>query len=248
MPFDFPTGSGMVYNNSAYFLMGIIIEKVAGMSYGDFVAKRFFEPLGMRDSHYCNERKIVKNRAHGYDMGPGGQLVLKAYLDHTYPYAAGSLCSTAADLLTWLQALHGGRVLPDREYRSRSRRNTLNDGARCATQGVARLRRRASGERERRRHNGYSETVGMPENSSCCGALIRPGRFSRFGPIHVTLCSAGPTPVLTTAPTSTPTGPYKGPPRRSAFRHFRRRQRHPVRGCQAPAPALGRGNDRSLAA
>lgn len=138
VPFDFPTGTGMVYNNSAYFLMGMIIEKVAGMSYGDFVTKRFFEPLGMRDSHYCHERKIVKNRAHGYDMGPGGQLVLKAYLDHTYPYAAGSLCSTAADLVTWLQALHGGRVLPERAYRSLISPDTLNDGSRLRyAKGVA---------------------------------------------------------------------------------------------------------------
>lgn len=127
-PFDFPTGRGLVYNNSAYFLAGLIIEKVAGMPYGDFVQKRLFEPLGMRDSHYCDERKIVKNRAHGYDMSPGG-LTLKAYLDHTYPYAAGSLCSTAGDLLTWLRSLHGGKVLPERAYRSLITPDTLDDGA-----------------------------------------------------------------------------------------------------------------------
>jgi CubicO group peptidase (beta-lactamase class C family) len=138
VPFDFPTGTGMVYNNSAYFLVGMIIEKVSGMSYGDFVAKRFFEPLGMRDSHYCNERKIVKNRAHGYDMSPAGQLLLKGYLDHTYPYAAGSLCSSAADLVTWLQALHGGRVLPERAYRALISPDTLNDGTRLRyAKGVA---------------------------------------------------------------------------------------------------------------
>lgn len=130
VPFDFPTGTGMVYNNSAYFLTGMIIEKVAGMPYGDFVAKRLFEPLGMKDSHYCNGRKIVKNRAHGYDMGPGGQLMLKGYLDHTYPYAAGSLCSTAWDLVTWLQALHGGRVLSQTAYRQLITPDTLNDGTR----------------------------------------------------------------------------------------------------------------------
>ena len=130
VPFDFPTGTGMVYNNSAYFLTGMIIEKVAGMPYGDFVAKRFFEPLGMKDSHYCSERKIVKNRAHGYDMGPGGQLMLKGYLDHTYPYAAGSLCSTAWDLVTWLQALHSGRVLSQNAYRQLITPDTLNDGTR----------------------------------------------------------------------------------------------------------------------
>ncbi|HEV8361994.1 MAG TPA: serine hydrolase domain-containing protein [Gemmatimonadaceae bacterium] len=139
VPFDFPTGTGMVYNNSAYFLAGMIIEKVAGMPYSDFVAKRFFEPLGMKDSHYCNERKIVKNRAHGYDMGPGGQLMLKGYLDHTYPYAAGSLCSTAWDLVTWLQALHSGRVLSEKAYRELITPDTLNDGTRLRyAKGVAR--------------------------------------------------------------------------------------------------------------
>lgn len=98
------------------------------MPYGDFVQKRLFEPLGMRDSHYCNERKIVKNRAHGYDMSPAG-LTLKAYLDHTYPYAAGSLCSTAGDLVTWLRSLHSGKVLPQRAYHSLITPDTLDDGA-----------------------------------------------------------------------------------------------------------------------
>ncbi|HJU74998.1 MAG TPA: serine hydrolase domain-containing protein, partial [Gemmatimonadaceae bacterium] len=119
-------------------LAGLIIEKVSGTSYADFVAKRFFEPLGMKESHYCNERQVVKNRAHGYDMGPGGVLQLKGFIDHTYPYAAGSLCSSAADLLTWLQALHGGRVLPERAYRSLISPDTLNDGTRLRyAKGVA---------------------------------------------------------------------------------------------------------------
>ena len=128
-PFDFPTGRGLVYNNSAYFLAGLIIEKVSGVSYGDFVQKRLFEPLGMSASHYCNERKIVKNRAHGYDASPAG-LLLKGYLDHTYPYAAGSLCSTAGDLIAWLRGLHGGKVLPERAYQSLITPDTLDDGAR----------------------------------------------------------------------------------------------------------------------
>jgi CubicO group peptidase (beta-lactamase class C family) len=126
-PFDFPTGRGLVYNNSAYFLAGLIIEKLSGMSYGEFVQKRLFEPLGMSASHYCNERKIVKNRAHGYDVSPAG-LMLKGYIDHTYPYSAGSLCSTAGDLVAWLRGLHGGKVLPERAYRSLITPDTLDDG------------------------------------------------------------------------------------------------------------------------
>ena len=49
-PFDFDTGDDMIYNNSAYFLVGLIIEKVSGMTYADFVKKNLFEKAGMDDS------------------------------------------------------------------------------------------------------------------------------------------------------------------------------------------------------
>jgi CubicO group peptidase (beta-lactamase class C family) len=174
-PFDFPTGRGLVYNNSAYFLVGLIIEKVSGMPYGEFVAKRFFEPLGMRDSHYCNERKIVKNRAHGYDMGPAGQLMLKGYIDHTYPYAAGSLCSTAADMLTWMRALHSGKVLRERAYKSLVTPDTLDDGARVRyAKGLAVY---SLGGRPAIEHgggiNGYlSSSIWLPEERMAVVVLI----------------------------------------------------------------------------
>jgi hypothetical protein len=47
---------------------------------------------------------------------------------HTWPFAAGSLCSTAGDLVTWVQALHGGKVLSPRSYREMITPATLNDG------------------------------------------------------------------------------------------------------------------------
>ena len=89
-PFDFAPGEAMVYSNSGYFLLGLVIEKVSGLSYEEYVRRHLFEPAGMHDSRYCSERAIIPRRAHGYDMGPAG-LLLKEYLDHTWPYAAGSL-------------------------------------------------------------------------------------------------------------------------------------------------------------
>ena len=97
-PFDFPPGEDLIYNNSAFFLLGLIIEKVAGQSYADFVKARLFEKAGMKDSWYCSERTIQKKKVHGYDT-VNGSLVLKGYLDHSWPYSAGSLCSSAQDLL-----------------------------------------------------------------------------------------------------------------------------------------------------
>jgi CubicO group peptidase (beta-lactamase class C family) len=128
-PFDFAPGDAQVYNNSAYFLLGLIIEKTSGMSYADFVKKNLFEPAGMNDSRYCSESAIFKRRAHGYDTGPDG-LRRAAYLDHLWPFAAGSLCSSAADLVAWNRAIHGGRLLSATSYKELITPGTLNDGTR----------------------------------------------------------------------------------------------------------------------
>lgn len=128
-PFDFAPGEGQIYNNSAYFLLGLIIEKTSGMSYADFVKKNLFEPAGMTDSRYCSERAIFKGRAHGYDTGKDG-LQRAGYLDHLWPYAAGSLCSSAGDLVAWNRALHNGKILSPASYKELITPGTLNDGTR----------------------------------------------------------------------------------------------------------------------
>lgn len=126
-PFDFEPGTAEIYNNSAYFLLGLIIEKVSGQPYADYIAEHVFTPARMGHSYYCSESAIRKDRAHGYDAGPGG-LRRKAYLDHTWPYAAGSLCSTVGDLVGWNQALHHGGVLPAGSYRMLVTPQPLTDG------------------------------------------------------------------------------------------------------------------------
>jgi hypothetical protein len=55
-------------------------------------------------------------------------LVRAAYLDHTWPYAAGSLCSTVEDLVKWNNALHHGKILNESIYREFITPARLNDG------------------------------------------------------------------------------------------------------------------------
>jgi CubicO group peptidase (beta-lactamase class C family) len=126
-PFDFEPGTAQIYNNSAFFLLGLIIEKVSGQPYEAYVREHLFEPAGMAASYYCSERAIRAGRAHGYDAGADG-LERKGYLDHTWPYAAGSLCSTAGDLIRWNDALHGGRLLSAASYRALTTPLPLRDG------------------------------------------------------------------------------------------------------------------------
>jgi len=127
VPLEFEPGTVLIYNNSAYFLLGLIVEKVSGEPYEEYVERRLFQPLGMSRSSYCDQDAVVTRRAHGYDQGPGG-LQQKRYLDHTWPYAAGSLCSTAGDLVRWNQALHGGEVLSAASYQDMTTPDPLVDG------------------------------------------------------------------------------------------------------------------------
>lgn len=126
-PFQFPTGTLQIYNNSAFFLLGLVVEKASGMTYEDYVEQRIFAPLGMTRSMYCNSQENVARRAHGYLVQNGA--MRRAPMNvHTWPFSAGSICSTAGDLVTWLQALHGGRVLSPESYREMTTPSRLNDG------------------------------------------------------------------------------------------------------------------------
>ncbi len=126
-PFQFPTGTAQMYNNSAVWLAGLIVEKASGMTYEDYVEQRIFAPLGMTRSMYCNSAEHVPRRANGYGVQNG--VIRRAPTNvHTWPFAAGSICSTAGDLVTWVKALHGGKVLSPRSYAEMTTPSTLADG------------------------------------------------------------------------------------------------------------------------
>ena len=126
-PFQFPTGEAQIYNNSAFWLLGLVVEKASGMTYEDYVEKKLFEPLGMKGSMYCNSAENVARRAHGYGV-QNGQIRRAPTNVHTWPFAAGSLCSTAGDMVIWLRALHGGKVLSPASYSELITPSKLNDG------------------------------------------------------------------------------------------------------------------------
>ena len=125
--FQFAPGDAQVYNNSAFWLLGLIIEKTSGMTYEDYVEKKIFAPLGMKRSSYCDSHEMVERRAFGYGYRRG-ELQRAPMNVHTWPFSAGSLCSTPGDMITWLKALHGGKVLSPKSYAEMITPATLNDG------------------------------------------------------------------------------------------------------------------------
>lgn len=127
LPLDFAPGTAMAYSNSAYFLLGLIIEKVSGEGYAKYLAQHEFQPAGMPDTRYCSNSEVIKNRASGYGVA-GDTLQQAQYIDMTWPFSAGALCSTAGDLVAWTRALHSGRILSPGAYHEMITPAPLNDG------------------------------------------------------------------------------------------------------------------------
>jgi D-alanyl-D-alanine carboxypeptidase len=109
-PMDFEPGEKYLYNNSAYFLLGALIEKASGIPYPEFVSKNIFGPIGMRRTRYGDTGPVLPGRAQGYARD-GSTFVNAPYLSMTQPGAAGALVSTVDDLAAWDAAVSAGKLL-----------------------------------------------------------------------------------------------------------------------------------------
>ncbi len=107
---EFAPGTKYSYNNSGYFLLGAIIERVSGKSYEQALKEMILDPLGMKNTGYDNHDPLITKRATGYVLTPRGYLNA-AYLDMSIPYAAGSMYSTVEDLYLWDQALYTDKLI-----------------------------------------------------------------------------------------------------------------------------------------
>lgn len=128
-PMDFEPDAKWRYNNSGYVLLGVIIEKVSGQTYAEYVTEHFFKSLGMKNSYYGDTKPLIKNRATGYSQADvAGTYANADFLSMTQPYAAGSLLSTVEDLTIWTRALHGGKVIKPESLKKATSAYILPDG------------------------------------------------------------------------------------------------------------------------
>lgn len=110
---DTTPGARFAYNNANFRLLGAVIERVTGQRWDQYLAKTFFQPLGMTHTRLCHVRD--RERAVGYVMF-GGYRKIGTALPVTATGAAAGLCSSAEDLGRWTAALHGGRLLSAASY------------------------------------------------------------------------------------------------------------------------------------
>jgi D-alanyl-D-alanine carboxypeptidase len=115
-PLTFARGAGWKYNNTGYVLLGMVLEARTGRPWHEVLASRFFTPLGMTRTSYCLTQPLIADRASGYSRTPAGDWTNASYVAMSHPHAAGALCSTVGDLVTWNRALHGGKIVSAASY------------------------------------------------------------------------------------------------------------------------------------
>lgn len=111
LPLDFEPGSDWYYSNSGYVLLGGIIEKISGTSFGKFLRERFFDPFGMRDSAY-DPTESLEGHAQPHDLDRDYEPARGPFRSLSWAHAAGGMTSTTRDLWRWNRALDALEVLP----------------------------------------------------------------------------------------------------------------------------------------
>ena len=130
---DFEPGTSWSYSNTAYFLLGGVIEKVAGKPLAAVLKDRFFAPLNLTHTALDDEKDIVPGRAEGYDAEAPGKLKNAKFISMTIPGAAGAMRSSAGDLVRWNSALFGGKVLERTSFEAMITPGRLSNGELSST-------------------------------------------------------------------------------------------------------------------
>ncbi len=115
MDLEFSPGSRYQYNNTGYFLLSMVVEKITGNSFEEELQKRIFTPLQMTHSGVDDRNKVLEKRAYGYTKNLDGYTNAPGvYMQNLQ--GAGNLYSTVDDLLKWDQALYTYRLVNKRSF------------------------------------------------------------------------------------------------------------------------------------
>jgi len=128
IPLVFQPGEKWSYSNPAYVMLGILIHKVSGKFYGDFLQERIFKPVEMTTARIISESDIVPNRAAGYRV-VNGQLKNQDWVSPSLNTTAdGALYLTIYDMAKWDAALYTEKLLKKSSLEQMWTPVKLNDG------------------------------------------------------------------------------------------------------------------------
>jgi CubicO group peptidase (beta-lactamase class C family) len=128
LPIEFKPGDNWEYCNTNYLLLGVIIHKVTGTFYADYLRDRIFKPLGMNSTRLISDADIIPNRASGYELN-GDTIRNQSWVSPTFNSTAdGTLYFNVLDLAKWDEALYGTKLLSQSSLNRIWTVFPLNDG------------------------------------------------------------------------------------------------------------------------
>lgn len=127
-PLKFKTGERYGYSCGP-FLAGMIIEKISGKSYAQFMQERIFGPLGLTSTHVNDPSRIVPDRASGYIYRDSKLMNGVRISPAAHARADVGIRTTARDLVKWDAAMNDTRILKQRSLDAMFSVGRLNDGS-----------------------------------------------------------------------------------------------------------------------
>jgi CubicO group peptidase (beta-lactamase class C family)/Tol biopolymer transport system component len=125
---EYPAGTRWNYSNTGYAMLGVMISRVTGVPYWDFLRERVFDPAGMPTIRINTATEIVPHRARGYMPGPGGLQNASHVAEQTNTTADGSMLFSLRDMIAWNEAVRTRTVLSPESWDQILSPMVLNSG------------------------------------------------------------------------------------------------------------------------
>jgi CubicO group peptidase (beta-lactamase class C family) len=124
---EFEPSTKFNYSNSNYYLLGYIIEQIAGKSYQQYLKENIFDPAGLNSTYYENPIEIIPNRTNGYSYSDE-RYWNSDFISMSLVYSAGALRSNVNNLFKWHKALHEGKIIKKETFLKAITPYKLSDG------------------------------------------------------------------------------------------------------------------------
>lgn len=135
LPLEFEPGTKYRYSGRGYYVLGLLIERVSGRSFGEFLTEKIFKPLGMKETAMIDNTRLIPHRASGY-IWKDGSFHHSDRMEAVIELSDGGLMSTVLDLAKWDMALYGETLLKRSTQEQMWTNARLNDGTAIEQYGM----------------------------------------------------------------------------------------------------------------
>lgn len=111
LPMDFAPDTDYEYSNTNTVMLALVVEKVSGMRFADYLQQNIFGPAGLAQTSWPTNGLMPEPYSHGYNKGPDGTVYDASLWNPSWGDAAGAIISTAADMRTWASVVGKGTLL-----------------------------------------------------------------------------------------------------------------------------------------